>query len=582
MKAGWRFILIWRAKRALEIRRICRALPVRENMDRRADNFARVGEKEPGGTDRKMRRCIICGNIGDDNSTTCEVCGNPYVDIAENASDLSDAGEFHEQGMSPVVDEVPQVSQAEAAEGMNPSGEAQGSAGGVNPSGEAQRSAEGMNPSGAAQRSAEGMNPSGTAQGSAEGANSSGAADANISGARPARQAQAAAGARPARRMRTSGPQIYGQAGSAPSGAQYSQQGMVRRNVQGRPAGTAQGGRPVQQAGGNSVQGQMGRPAGQAQRGPVNPAQGQMGRPAGQAQRGPMNPAQSRPVNQMQGQMARPVNPQNMGGRPMMQSPGRQSGQIMETARDMLRSPLFLLIAILHTAYLAGSIAAIFMSQMNYSQAVRLIKSMSLPAQVSGYTNTIITLLSKLDSGALVANLVLHIPDILFCVGLWLIFIMAMSAKENMSGIGFGFTKATVIINMVVSCIVMLAALIISVAVVIAAWVSGTTSVIVVSAVVLVLVIIVTMMVIMYHFCYLATLKTCRLNGDTGEEYGSVSGFVAVIHILLALFSVINLLSGIVNSEISNIVSEVGSIGWMLLFAIWIFLYRGKMDELEA
>lgn len=248
----------------------------------------------------------------------------------------------------------------------------------------------------------------------------------------------------------------------------------------------------------------------------------------------------------------------------------------------MMRSPLFLLIAILYTAHLVGAIAAIFMEQMNYSQAVRLLKSMALPSQLSGYAQTVISLLSQLDSGAVAANLVLHLPNLLFCIGLWLIFATAMTAKENMSGVGFVFTRITIIFNMVISCIVMAATLVVTVAIVIASWASGTVSMMVLSAIALVAVIAVVMMVIMYYFCYLATLKTCRLNGDEGESYGRVSGYVAVIHILLALVSVINLLSGIVNGEIANIIGGAGSIGWMLLFAVWLFMYRGKLEEIEG
>ena len=60
-----------------------------------------------------------------------------------------------------------------------------------------------------------------------------------------------------------------------------------------------------------------------------------------------------------------------------------------------------------------------------------------------------------------------------------------------------------------------------------------------------------------------------------------LSGYVAVVHIVLGVFAIIDLLSGIVNSEIVNIIGGAGSIGWMLLFAVWIFMYRGRMDELE-
>ena len=150
-----------------------------------------------------------------------------------------------------------------------------------------------------------------------------------------------------------------------------------------------------------------------------------------------------------------------------------------------------------------------------------------------------------------------------------------------MPGAGFGFLKATVIINMIVACVVMAIILILMVAVVIASWISGTIPIMVLSAVVLVVTITVVMMIIMYYFCYLATIKTCRLNSMAGESYGKVSAYVAVIHIILALSSIVNLLSGIVNSEIANIIGAIGSMGWMLLFAVWLFLYRSKMEEYE-
>ena len=115
----------------------------------------------------------------------------------------------------------------------------------------------------------------------------------------------------------------------------------------------------------------------------------------------------------------------------------------------------------------------------------------------------------------------------------------------------------------------------------VASWVSGSQVTVVVSAVLLVLMIVVTMMVIMYYASYLGTIKVCRLNATTGESYGNVSGYLAVMSILLALFSVINLLSAIVNVEISGLVSSVGNIGWLALLAVWIFRYRGDMSEYE-
>ena len=469
-----------------------------------------------------MKRCIICGTLGDDNSTSCEVCGNPFVDT-ENTSEA-------DKGETPEVQQV--SSPAEEKEDTPASKE------------EEAPKAEEPAPDRSPER-------------------------ARAAAPRAAKRQYPGTEGRPHRTR--SGPQIYGQEGSMPQGTEFGRQGAVRRNVQGKPVDH----QPVE-----GSEGTM-REAGQTQM--RRPVQGQTGRPADQAQ-GQSGMA-GRPAGSMQGQgsmAGRPMNPGQVPmGRPPMQSAGYQSRRIAEVSRKMLKSPLFFLIALLYTASFAGSIAAIFLNQMNYSQVIRLIKNFDLPAQVSGYAGTVISLLSKLDSGAIVANLIIHIPELLFCLGLWLIFICALRAKENMSGVGFGFVKANVIINMIAYFAIMFILLVLSVAVAISSWAAGTTSVIVISAIVLVLVIVATMMVIMFFFCFLATIKACRLNSNEGESYGRLSGYVAVVHIVLGLFAIIDLLSGIVNSEIVNIIGGAGSIGWMLLFAVWIFMYRGRMDELE-
>ena len=57
-----------------------------------------------------MKRCIICGNVGSDDSTVCEVCGNPYLDIresnysAEEDEQMDDADAVYEEDTASVED----------------------------------------------------------------------------------------------------------------------------------------------------------------------------------------------------------------------------------------------------------------------------------------------------------------------------------------------------------------------------------------------------------------------------------------------------------------------------------------------
>ena len=131
---------------------------------------------------KKMKRCIICGTLGDDNSTSCEVCGNPFVDT-ENTSE-ADKGETPEvqQVSSPTEEkeDTPASKEEEAPKAEEP----------------------------APDRSPE---------------------RARAAAPRAAKRQYPGTEGRPHRTR--SGPQIYGQEGSMPQETEFGRQGAVRRNV---------------------------------------------------------------------------------------------------------------------------------------------------------------------------------------------------------------------------------------------------------------------------------------------------------------------------------------------------------------
>ena len=373
------------------------------------------------------------------------------------------------------------------------------------------------------------------------------------------------------------------QAGSVSSG-RAGQQVQAETGNGGRApqAGAGNGGRPVQAGAGNGrrpAQAGAGNGRRPAQINGAEYTRSTAGSPNGGQGAPNRGPAAVRPVNVQGG----PVNMQNRSAGAYVNAarPVNYAAQrLAMTARGALKSPLLILVALLQTAYLVGSVMAVFLKQVDFSQAARLLSNVNFPGQMAGYMNSVLNVISKLGSGAIMVNLISHIPALLLCLGLWMTVIAARTKKEKMSGTGLGLWKAYVIIGMIGACIVMLAGLVISVALVVSAWVAGSKSVIAVSAIVLILLIVVTMLVVMYYFSYLATLKTFRKNAN-GEVYGTASGYVAVIHIIAGLFGIISLLSGIVNSEIGTIISAVGQIGWMVLFGLWIFQYRTKLSGEE-
>ena len=554
-----------------------------------------------------MKRCIICGNLGDDNSTVCEVCGNPYMDLDDDAPDRMEAGDdpvtepepdisedWEPEQEAPVAEEVEAQDEISEAEEIEEEPEQQA----IAPKEEPEQQT--MAPEEEPEQQA--MAPE----------------EEPEQGTVPALKAkQTVQTARPrtagnnGHRMK-SGPQIYGQMAGQGATDQMQPDGMLRRTMNGndRPANhhpTAGVRRPIAGQGrpmngqGQPMQGRLMNSQGQPSQGRPMNGQGQpmQGRPMngqGQPMQGrPMNgqgqPMQGRPMNgQGQPSQGRPMNSQGqpmMQNRPMsapqydMPSMGFRNTKIQEMSKKSFQSPIFLLVALLQTVYLAGSIAAIFMKQLNFSQVMRLITGISMPTQITGYMDQLLKLMAKLDTGAVLANLAIRIPDVLMCLGLWMIVFAARSKKTEMPGVGFTFLKIVVIIGLIKSCVLMLAGLIISVALVVSAWVSGVQTMIVAAVVTLVIMIVLTMLVVMYYFSYLAMLRTFRTNTQKGESYGAASGYVAVVYILMGLFGIIGLLSGIVNGEISGIVGSAGRIGWMLLMAFWIFGYRSTLGEIE-
>ena len=554
-----------------------------------------------------MKRCIICGNLGDDNSTVCEVCGNPYMDLDDDAPDRMEAGDdpvtepepdisedWEPEQEAPVAEEVEAQDEISEAEEIEEEPEQQAMA----PKEEPEQQA--MAPEEEPEQQA--MAPE----------------EEPEQGTVPALKAkQTVQTARPrtagnnGHRMK-SGPQIYGQMVGQGAADQMQPDGMLRRTMNGndRPANhhpTAGVRRPI--AGQGRPMNSQGQPSqGRPMNGQGQPMQGRLMNSQEQPSQGrPMNsqgqPSQGRPMNgQGQPMQGRPMNSQgqpsqgrlmNSQGQPMMQnrpmsapqydmpSMGFRNTKIQEMSKKSFQSPIFLLVALLQTVYLAGSIAAIFMKQLNFSQVMRLITGISMPTQITGYMDQLLKLTAKLDTGAVLANLAIRIPDILMCLGLWMIVFAARSKKTEMPGVGFTFLKIVVIIGLIKSCVLMLAGLIISVALVVSAWVSGVQTMIVAAVVTLVIMIVLTMLVVMYYFSYLAMLRTFRTNTQKGESYGAASGYVAVVYILMGLFGIIGLLSGIVNGEISGIVGSAGRIGWMLLMAFWIFGYRSTLGEIE-
>lgn len=269
-------------------------------------------------------------------------------------------------------------------------------------------------------------------------------------------------------------------------------------------------------------------------------------------------------------QQRRPI-PQGAG----MVRQGTYGQRLMSQAKGMFRSPLFVLMALLNTIALGVSVAGILMKELNYSGLLSVLKNFDMPVEALVYVDKFMELLSKAE-GESVIELAGKVPDLLLCIGIWILVITALRKKEGMASAGFLTVKIVVILKMIVSCIILVACLIFSVTLVVSAWVSSGRTALIASAVFLGIMIILSMAVIMYFFCLLHGLKVCRKNAVMGEDFGKLPLYAVVLTILIALVSAVGLLSAVINMEIAGIVSFACQIGWMLLLGIWMLVYRNK------
>ncbi len=494
-----------------------------------------------------MKRCIVCGNVFDDKYSFCGVCGNPLVEITDEEGSDEPAIEPEtpsEQSGEDIEEELKRSwaqmqDKDSAAEQAAPMAEDEGAS--VLEQETAGQEMEAAQP--------DETNVSGTeeADRAAETETPNSESQPDNAETKTQEQTEPKETRRP-RRMR-SGPQIYGQDSmNSYTGAQ----GVIRRDVRGSAADTQQQGMP--------------------QNGPMN---GQQGMP----QNGPMNGQQGMPQGgPAYGQQGMPQ------GGPAYGQQGMPSGRInhlMETAQGIIRSPLLLIAAIFMTVYVVGSVLAVIMRELNYTQISNLLGSLGLPSQVDSYVNLIRSVLDSLETGAFVLNLLFCLPELLLCIGLWIVCINVRTTDDGMSGAGFTFMRINVIIRLIEACLIMLLVLVLSVVLTIAAFTAGTTGLTAAAIVLLVLCIAVTMAIIMYYFCYLATIRALHINAGRGEPCGKVSRYVAVVQIILALTSIVTILSGIINLEITGILSGAGRLFGMILFGVWILRYRNGMQDYE-
>ena len=154
---------------------------------------------------------------------------------------------------------------------------------------------------------------------------------------------------------------------------------------------------------------------------------------------------------------------------------------------------------LLFTAAVAISVVNLvtgnFIHSINAMQA--LMQTVMGSSVAVSFLNGIIDMLEGMNSMILLAaGLVLNIPGILMCLGLWLMFAQTKRSEGEVSTSGCTLVKVMVVLQFIAVCLVMTAGLIISVAFVVAAGASSSLTSIIVGVVMLLVMILISTLAI--------------------------------------------------------------------------------------
>lgn len=264
-----------------------------------------------------------------------------------------------------------------------------------------------------------------------------------------------------------------------------------------------------------------------------------------------------------------------------VQTGGGGSMQLMLKARKMVKSPLFFLLVLIYTVMTVSSaIHIVGGNAINSLNAVQATLQEVFGANVAiSFLNGILDIAEKAAEGIIIiAGVIMHIPGVVICLGMWLAFFFTNRRNEPISTVGYTMTRVMVWLKFIVRCLILIAGLIISVAFVVAAGASASTASIVVGIALLAAVILISLFVILFYVQLLHALKAIKQNVKSGTDVGRIALFVPVVGIFMGIFTILGMLP-MAPDDILGLVTHGTSAAWLIFGSLWLLVYRHKASR---
>ena len=218
-------------------------------------------------------------------------------------------------------------------------------------------------------------------------------------------------------------------------------------------------------------------------------------------------------------------------------------------------------------ANILGGTGRSFITQMISELASQLV---SMVVNVQG----IVTQLGQtVELGIVVVVLV---PNVLFCLGLWLMFFRTDTKRRQFAMGGYTLARVMMVLKFIVACLVLAIGLVIAVYfVVVSAQGSSSTvdSSLVQGIIVLVVMIIISVLVVMYYIQWMFCLKVVKVNSKTGADPGRMPGFLVFLS-LLCVAACVLLMIPMASNDYVGLAARGAAAAYFLFSGLWVLLYK--------
>ena len=265
----------------------------------------------------------------------------------------------------------------------------------------------------------------------------------------------------------------------------------------------------------------------------------------------------------------------------------------MVRARKRVKSVSFFLMSLFFTAMLGLNVYNIYCGN-----ALRNIKEAdTMLANILGGTgrNFITQMISELASQlvsmvvnvqSIVAQLgatvelgivvVVLVPNVLFCLGLWLMFFRTDTKRRQFPMGGYTLARVMMILKFIIACLVLAIGLVIAVYFVVVSAQGSSSSIdssLVQGIIVLIVMIILSVFVVMYYIQWMFCLKVVKVNAKTGADPGRMPGFLVFLSLLCVAACVLMMIP-MASNDYVGLAARGAAAGYFFFSGLWVLIYK--------